>query len=102
MQVSVHDPCNLNGGGVWELFVVLDIPPSNDDGIKSVKGGDPDKDLVIGIATFETNSSSNNGESCGIVFIRSIGGWIDDIVSYEVIPPDNVSHSIISPRMYKG
>ena len=98
LQASMHDTCDLTADRPWELFVVLDTPPSMVDRIKSVKDGDPDKDLVIGIATFANNSSWDDGERCGIVFISSIRDWIEDIVSLEVIPPYEISQIILSTR----
>ena len=98
LQASMHDTCDLTADRPWELFVVLDTPPSMVNKIKSVKDGDPDKDLVIGIATFANNSSWDDGERCGIVFISSIRDWIEDIVSLEVIPPYEISQIILSTR----
>ena len=94
----MHDACDLNVGHAWEIFVVLDTPLSMDDGIKIVNDGDPDKDLVIGIANFANNSSGTRDESCGMLLISSIRDWVEDIIDLEVIPPHNVSNLISSHR----
>lgn len=98
----MHDLCDLTVDHAWETFVVLDTPPSMGDGITSVKGGDPDKDLLVGIATFANNSSWNNGEGCGSVFVSSIWYWVEDIIALEVIPSNNVPYHVFCLYRLRG
>ena len=90
MQGSGNVAGNFNEHYCCGPFVLLDTEPLADCNEGSIRGGDPEIDLLVAIRTVANDSSGPHEKVGGIVFVSDIRDWIDQIISLEVLPQQNI------------